>query len=208
MPANGIWDLNLARLWEWMNQPFSTATALTLILPTWRICWAPNASKWQMGFNSEFKGLITLLTLFLVSLGLQGRVHKISAGSRFRSRMVLFTCWAIKKHWNNKFHYTVASCWFFVRDLYSRFFDAVDYRNSTVWTVCEWTVWLEEFVMPEAGSHGKEVLNRASALFQCWTELYVCTSSPSSPMMSQRSRHTLLFCYAYIPFVYCGIGFH
>jgi len=23
------------------------------------------------------------------------------------------TCWAIKKYWNNKFHYTVASYWFF-----------------------------------------------------------------------------------------------
>jgi len=31
---------------------------LTLILLTWRIWWAPNnASKWQMGFNSVFKGL-------------------------------------------------------------------------------------------------------------------------------------------------------
>jgi hypothetical protein len=28
------------------------------------------------------------------------------------------TCWAIKKHWNNKFYYTVVSCWFFLRDLY------------------------------------------------------------------------------------------
>ena len=32
---------------------------LTLILLTWRIWWAPNnASKWQVGFNSAFKGLI------------------------------------------------------------------------------------------------------------------------------------------------------
>jgi hypothetical protein len=31
---------------------------LTLILLTWRIWWAPNnASKWQIGFNSAFKGL-------------------------------------------------------------------------------------------------------------------------------------------------------
>jgi hypothetical protein len=31
---------------------------LTLILLMWRIWWAPNnASKWQMGFNSTFKGL-------------------------------------------------------------------------------------------------------------------------------------------------------
>jgi hypothetical protein len=32
---------------------------LTLILLTWRIGWAPNnASKWQMEFNSAFKGLM------------------------------------------------------------------------------------------------------------------------------------------------------
>jgi len=34
-----------------MNQPLSTATALTLILPTWRIWWAPNASKWHIWFK-------------------------------------------------------------------------------------------------------------------------------------------------------------
>jgi hypothetical protein len=33
-------------------------TSLTLMLLTWRIWWAPNnASRWQMGFNSVFKGL-------------------------------------------------------------------------------------------------------------------------------------------------------
>jgi len=32
--------------------------------------------------------------------------------------MSLETCRAIKKHWNNKVYYTVASCWFFLRDLY------------------------------------------------------------------------------------------
>jgi hypothetical protein len=31
--------------------------SLTLILLMWRIWWANNASKWQMGFNSAFKGL-------------------------------------------------------------------------------------------------------------------------------------------------------
>jgi len=31
---------------------------LTLILLMWRIGWAPNnASRWQMGFKSAFKGL-------------------------------------------------------------------------------------------------------------------------------------------------------
>jgi len=34
--------------------------ALTLILLTWRVWWAPNiTSRWQMKFNSAFKGLIT-----------------------------------------------------------------------------------------------------------------------------------------------------
>ena len=33
-------------------------SVLTLILLTWRIWWAPNnTSKWQMGFNSAFRGL-------------------------------------------------------------------------------------------------------------------------------------------------------
>ena len=34
-------------------------TSLTLILPTWRIWWAPkNVNKWQMGFSLAFKGLM------------------------------------------------------------------------------------------------------------------------------------------------------
>jgi hypothetical protein len=28
------------------------------------------------------------------------------------------TCWTIKKQWNNRFYYTVASCWFFLWALY------------------------------------------------------------------------------------------
>ena len=36
---------------------------LTLILLTWRIRWAPNnASRWQMGFNLAFKGLMDKMT--------------------------------------------------------------------------------------------------------------------------------------------------
>jgi len=33
------------------------------------------------------------------------------------SGVSLETCWAIKKHWNNKFYYTAASCWLFLCDL-------------------------------------------------------------------------------------------
>jgi predicted DCC family thiol-disulfide oxidoreductase YuxK len=32
------------------------------------------------------------------------------------SGVSLETCRAIKKHWNNKFYYTVASCWLFLYD--------------------------------------------------------------------------------------------
>jgi hypothetical protein len=35
------------------------------------------------------------------------------------SGVSLETCWAIKKHWNNKFYYTVASCWLFLYEAYS-----------------------------------------------------------------------------------------
>jgi len=42
----------------------SSHVLLTLILLTWRIWWTPNnASKWQMGFNSAFKGLKEILGL-------------------------------------------------------------------------------------------------------------------------------------------------
>jgi hypothetical protein len=34
------------------------------------------------------------------------------------SGVSLQTCRAIKKHWNNKFYYTVAFCWLFLYDLY------------------------------------------------------------------------------------------
>jgi len=41
----------------WPNQ-FSLCF-LTLISLTWKMWWAPNnANRWQMGFNSAFKGLI------------------------------------------------------------------------------------------------------------------------------------------------------
>jgi hypothetical protein len=48
----------------WERLPATTLSptiSLTLILLTCRIWWAPNnVSRWQMGFNSAFKGLIVL----------------------------------------------------------------------------------------------------------------------------------------------------
>jgi hypothetical protein len=47
--------VNALRLGNKTNQ-------LTLILLTWSIWWANNASKWQMGFNLAFKGSIHTLS--------------------------------------------------------------------------------------------------------------------------------------------------
>ena len=49
--------------------------SLTLILLTWRIWWAPNsASRWQMGFNSAFKGDTEVTCVKLISLRQWGLV--------------------------------------------------------------------------------------------------------------------------------------
>jgi hypothetical protein len=51
---------------------------LTLILPTWTIGWAPNnASKWQLGFNSAFKGL-RKYSLFTVHTIISIKVNTIN----------------------------------------------------------------------------------------------------------------------------------
>jgi len=59
------------RTWRWENAGIPDSQScrganisLTLILLTWRIWWASNnASKWQMGFNSAFKGLMRGFTI-------------------------------------------------------------------------------------------------------------------------------------------------
>ena len=59
-----------------MTLPYMLQLFLTLILLTWRIWWAPNnGSKWQMGFNLVFKGLIFFGTWFEVLK--VGRIHNV-----------------------------------------------------------------------------------------------------------------------------------
>ena len=41
------------------------------------------------------------------------------------------TCWAIKKCWNNKFYYTVTSCWFFLEGFIFIFLIHVCVQNMT-----------------------------------------------------------------------------
>ena len=56
--GNGI-ALPLFYLFIFSGRSVNRYGALTLTLLTWRIWWAPNnASKWQMGFNLAFKGLM------------------------------------------------------------------------------------------------------------------------------------------------------
>jgi hypothetical protein len=43
------------------------------------------------------------------------------------SGVLLETCSAIKKHWNNKFYYTAAFCWLFLYDLY---YDALIHEHQ------------------------------------------------------------------------------
>jgi len=47
------------------------------------------------------------------------------------SGVSLETCSAINKHWNNKFYYTVASCWLFLYDLY---YDARIHEHQVLMT--------------------------------------------------------------------------
>jgi len=56
MHTSQFWLLRLMNsLSLWLRRE---SQSLTLIPLTWRIRWAPNnASNWQMGFNSAFKGL-------------------------------------------------------------------------------------------------------------------------------------------------------
>jgi hypothetical protein len=68
---HGSW--NLMTVFITFRDMYLTETTLTHILLTWSIGWAPNnASKWQTGFNSAFKGLtcgkIDFITAIMVNM--------------------------------------------------------------------------------------------------------------------------------------------
>jgi hypothetical protein len=71
-------------------------------------CWAINP------LNAKLNPICHLLAL----LG----AHPILHVSRIR----------VKKHWNNKFYYTVAACWFFLWDLY---YDARIHEHQMLWNI-------------------------------------------------------------------------
>jgi hypothetical protein len=93
---------------NWTNEHFQTwitrnyvnceslfhLSCLTLILLTWRIWWAPNnASKWQMGFNSAFKGLMTLMGHLFTERAPNVQIKYFIFGWSIYNILVLNTSW-------------------------------------------------------------------------------------------------------------------
>ena len=75
---------------KWISVRTNIQMCLTLALLTWRIWWAPtNASKWQMGFNSAFKGLMLPVCLHSVR---NKNILKI-IGQLKKMQFTTFSCW-------------------------------------------------------------------------------------------------------------------
>ena len=67
---------------------------LTLYQLTWRIWWAPNnASKWQMGFNSAFKGLMGKLEFFVHTVVHQSTLCSVACNKLECQKEVVMTYW-------------------------------------------------------------------------------------------------------------------
>jgi hypothetical protein len=83
----------------------------TLILLTWKKCWTPkNASKWQMGFNSAFKGLKGYLIRSYnrgrqcLHHGTNWSLNQTDTVSLLRVKEVEFSLQIFEKYANIKFH--------------------------------------------------------------------------------------------------------
>jgi hypothetical protein len=60
----------------------------------WRIWWASNASRWQMGFNSAFKGLIQALEVWIL-----GTATNFPLKTRLRySRVPFKACFTLQNY--------------------------------------------------------------------------------------------------------------
>jgi hypothetical protein len=74
-------------------------SGFTYVCGYWQLSWLSHGSCRQPWTYVKPEATITVFELLAMS------------------GVSLETCWAIKKHWNNKFYYTVASCWLFLYDL-------------------------------------------------------------------------------------------
>ena len=65
------------------------------------------------------------------------------------------TCWTIKKQWNNKFYYTVASFWFFLWDLY---YDTRNHEHNKVFLRTEYNRYKSVLDMDVSGPRLRHVI--------------------------------------------------
>ena len=87
----------------WKHMP-----VLTLILLMWRKWWAPNnASKWQMGFNSAFKGLNIFSLRHFLQLAYR---YRKTLWSVCILTMPTFLCRFVYLIWRH-FRWLVLVCW-------------------------------------------------------------------------------------------------
>ena len=130
------------------------AGALTLTLLTWRMWWAPNnASKWQMGFNSAFKGLIfsTCIVLFCFLLYILWIVvsecnmnpWKNHRPCNYFSLIAVLgdvketseSAWGLLQHWHLLFCFLHS---YLINALYHFIFYTILYHKIFYWVLLQW----------------------------------------------------------------------
>jgi hypothetical protein len=140
--------LILRGIQEYMNVYWSSCK-IPVILLTWRIGWAPNnASRWQMGFNSVFEGLIKLEFSWQIFEKFSNiSFHKNqSSGNRFlrcgrtdgydeaNSRFFQFCEWALKTDVTFKECLVDSTVWCFLHFIRLRWWIQVILHSKTTLT--------------------------------------------------------------------------
>jgi hypothetical protein len=109
------------------------------------------------------------------------------------------TCWAIKKHWNDKFYYMSAACWFFLWDLYydARIHKHQDIQSIVVMRNCLpsiFTFFGRKYTPRETPGHGHSYSHKIVALHG-WSGTFTTSLKKSHAECSanvSRLRPTLL----------------
>ena len=125
---------------------------LTLILLTWRIWWAPNnACKWQMWFNSVFKGLINYI--------LNNKIFLHYIFIYFINNHVV--CYTVKRQLNCKFLFVRSTG--NVADRGSRVVKELCYKSEGCWfdfRRCHWNFSLTKYFRSHYGPGVNSTSNR------------------------------------------------
>jgi len=106
---------------------------LTLILLMWRRWWTPNnASKWQMGFNSAFKGLNLTVTATVAWHCSTPKHYPIVAAETWRTR---------GKEWDN----ISTSVIYYINWLVSKYVSKQMITKQ--WSSLQYRIWYKSFVL-------------------------------------------------------------